>query len=138
MEIKGFVQAGSRQRPVTVPENWDKGRICLTVYQVAFLINESVTSVWRHAKTNPRFPRPHEVSSKRTVWFSDEVAQWLAATPKSFGEGAAFRKAVWNALKREPYRKELLSFCVRAGVLTKERLEQHLTLMERDRKPLAA
>lgn len=130
MKLSGSIRSRGGDRRVSVPANWDQGRVCLTVYQVAFLLGEAVSSVWRQTKTNPLFPRPRELSGRRAVWFSDEVAVWLAESPKTFGKSEAFRDAVWDALAVRKYRDDLLAFCLRTGVITRERMEQHLKMLE--------
>ena len=131
MELTGFVRAGGQRRRVSVPWDWNKGRMCLTVYQVAFLLGVSVSSVWRQVKTEAGFPRPRALSVHRAVWFSDELAAWIQSAQVEFGRGRAFNDAVLHAAQAPAYRADLLAYCVRTGILTRERVEQFLERLER-------
>lgn len=38
-------------------------------------------SVYRHAKNDPSFPKPRQISPNRTAWLASEVDNWLSGRP---------------------------------------------------------
>ena len=131
--VKGTLRTAKGTKRVEVPANWNAGRIALTVYQVAIITGMGVSTVWRRVKLDPEFPRPRVLSLQRTVWFSDEVAEWMNRAPVDFGKGEAFRDTIWRSFTNPRYREELLDYCVRTGVIKPERVEHFLNNIERYR-----
>ena len=89
--VKGTLRTAKGTKRVEVPANWNAGRIALTVYQVAIITGMGVSTVWRRVKLDPEFPRPRVLSLQRTVWFSDEVAEWMNVVRKKKAKGAVLR-----------------------------------------------
>ncbi|WP_250464220.1 AlpA family phage regulatory protein [Caballeronia sp. GAFFF2] len=53
-----------------------KGR-ALRPKQAAARIGFSVTSLWRYCRTRPDFPKPVQISTGMTIFFENEIDQWL-------------------------------------------------------------
>lgn len=50
--------------------------------QAAKLIGISVSSLWRYARTQGDFPKPVKLSPRATIFFENELAEWLAGRAK--------------------------------------------------------
>ncbi|MDP1867586.1 MAG: AlpA family phage regulatory protein [Bradyrhizobium sp.] len=54
----------------------------LTQRDLLKMIPTSRTTIWRWCSEG-RFPKPVQLSSRRVVWFLDEVAEWQETIGKS-------------------------------------------------------
>lgn len=52
-------------------------RRSLRATQLAEIFGIGLSSVWRHVKNDPSFPRPIKLTPRCTVFDADEVAAWF-------------------------------------------------------------
>ena len=49
----------------------------LRAHELALQLAISRSTLWRWCKTKAHFPQPKKISEGVTVWFADEVQEWL-------------------------------------------------------------
>ncbi|MCG5031834.1 AlpA family phage regulatory protein [Mesosutterella sp. OilRF-GAM-744-9] len=123
-----ILRSRGKERTVNVPDDWNKGRTCLNVYQVAALLGLAPSTIWRKVKTESAFPRPCRISAHTTAWYSDELDEYLNAAPADFGKGERFRDCVLEAMRNPRYRRELIEFLVSSGLINETNINKALNI----------
>ncbi|MEI3355285.1 MAG: AlpA family phage regulatory protein [Duodenibacillus massiliensis] len=49
----------------------------LRAHELALQLAISKSTLWRWCKSKTHFPQPKKISEGVTVWFADEVQEWL-------------------------------------------------------------
>lgn len=52
-------------------------RILVRVFELSQMFSVSRSTIWRWVKEKPGFPQPKKISQGVTVWFAEEVQEWL-------------------------------------------------------------